>query len=182
MHKYLDKLEINLKICSGRDSDVLHGLNVEESSGSSQVVQKPLQLDLTDSQLTDTSLTFETSLTDHEQNENQRNSDSSEDHVSTNSSSSGSLGKQNLKMDSNFNDITLSADNVEVIEIPFETPATKSVLQIELLRNQIEYTKRDIYHRELLIFEKETSLLISNEDRNRLLENSEAVFSKRRTI
>lgn len=50
---------------------------------------------------------------------------------------------------------------------------------MELLRHQIEYTKRDIYNLELTILEKERSLLLSVEERTRLLNNSKSSFEKR---
>lgn len=88
---------------------------------------------------------------------------------------------RNQRTDSNFNDVSFS-NNLEFIEIPLATTETKTSLQIKLLKTQIECTKRDIYHRELLIFEKEQSLHISDDDRNRLLENSDAVFPQRKTV
>lgn len=65
-----------------------------------------------------------------------------------------------------------------MIEIPVETPTLKVNLQMELLRHQIEYTKRDIYHRELAILEKERSLLLSTEEQIRLMKNCKSRFDE----
>lgn len=72
-----------------------------------------------------------------------------------------------------------SFHSFEYIDVPVGTATSTYSLKIDLLQKQIEYTKRDLYHRELLIFEKGKSLALSDDDRNRLLKNSEAVFSQR---
>lgn len=74
-------------------------------------------------------------------------------------------------------------DNSSTFEIiSVDAPPSKTDLQIELLRQQIEFTKREIYERELSILEKERTLLITTEERDRLLFNSESAFTDRRTI
>lgn len=67
-------------------------------------------------------------------------------------------------------------EKIEVITIPFET---KADLQMKLLREQIEYTKRDIYLKELVIFGKEEELALSEGIKKRILEQSETIFAKR---
>lgn len=111
--------------------------------------------------------------------QNKEDSNSFDNLVLANTSSNSE--PQNQRTDSNFNGVSFS-NNIEFIEIPLATTETKTSLQIKLLKTQIECTKREIYHRELLIFEKEQSLHISDDDRNRLLGNSDAVFTQRKTV
>lgn len=111
--------------------------------------------------------------------QNKEDSNSFDNLVLDNTSSNSE--PQNQRTDSNFNGVSFS-NNIEFIEIPLATTETKTSLQIKLLKTQIECTKREIYHRELLIFEKEQSLHISDDDRNRLLGNSDAVFTQRKTV
>lgn len=80
----------------------------------------------------------------------------------------------------NSNVIDLSSTVYQVVDV--EPTESKADLQIELLRQKIEYTKRDIYHRELSILEKEKALSLSEEERILLLENTKSNFNERNTI
>lgn len=129
------------------------GLDIKESSGSSQI-------------RSDSSRT---------QQLEQQNPSASSISESTDQSSRNSLDVSNIISIEDFN-----PNSVDVIEIPLATPASKTTLQVELLRHQIEYTKRDIYHRELAILEKERSLSLTNEERERLRKNSGTLFEDRK--
>lgn len=59
---------------------------------------------------------------------------------------------------------------------------SKASLQMNLLRQQIEYTKRDILLLELKILEKERSLLLTEQEKTRILQNCESKFINRRDI
>lgn len=127
---------------SGKDSDVLSGLDIEESSGTSQQFQSTI----VKSAITNSSLT-----------------------------------KMNDSESSTTNNNLPEKSQIEYIDVPVSSfKESKSDLQIELLRQQIEYTKRDIYHRELAIFEKEQALSLSNDDKKRLLENSQTEYEQRK--
>lgn len=117
----------------GKDSNVLAGFDIVESSGSSEAIQRS-----------------ENSLTD--------------------------MPHMNSSTDMNSN-------TIEFIDVPIEPKnASKASLQTDLLQHQIEYTKRDIYHRELAILEKERSLSLLPEERQRLLANSKTRFENRKSI
>lgn len=148
------------------------GLNVEESSGCSQ----------------DLSVTTQTP---QEQNQSQLSGFETESGTSIQTQPHSSQkvnvektihSKPTLLCNSSKSDSQIPK-GIEIIEIPLETPTeSKARLQMELLRYQIEYTRRDIYHRELAILEKERSLFLSSEERLRLVENCEVSFDERKTI
>lgn len=62
------------------------------------------------------------------------------------------------------------------------TVDSKASLQIDLLRQQIEYAKRDILLLELKILEKERSLLLTEQEKSRILQNCENKFINRKEI
>lgn len=161
------------------------GLNIEESSGSSQIgsalSESPEQQIL----LGDIQFLSHSQSGEHfnpivlkeatlEQSQNLT--------LNLSQISSQSEDQQVISLDASNNNSPDNVQEFEVISVPFETSASKTDLQMELLRQQIEYTKRDIYHRELKIFEKERSLSITTEERIRLLDNSKSIFNKRKTI
>lgn len=79
-------------------------------------------------------------------------------------------------------DADWNSNVIEFVDVPIENAKpTKNSLQTELLQYQIEYTKRDIYHRELAILEKERELSLSAAERNILLENTNRSFDERKS-
>lgn len=166
-----------MSLISGNDSNVLAGLNVEESSGSSQVRTELTKLPT--QQLGYNILEKLTSISSEIREPTQHQSQSST--FLLNQSGGQFVDSQTGSMDV-LKDPRDSLRSIQVFEVPLEASLSKSDLQIELLQQQIEYTKRDIYYRELMILEKERSLSITHEERVRLLESSKALFNKRNTI
>lgn len=70
-----------------------------------------------------------------------------------------------------------SSGTMEIITID-----SKASLQMELLRHQIEFTKRDLLLLELKILEKERSLLLTAEEKSHLSKNSKSAFNDRKEI
>lgn len=143
------------------------GLDIEESTGSSSQDGESTQISQPQSQIP--YLSHET---------NTENADTQKKNPIGKSNSNDSTTSSNLE---NIN--SKVPDQMEFINVPFETPTeSKTTLQIQLLQHQIEYTRRDIYNVELAILEKERSLLLSDEERLRLLENSKSIFDARNII
>lgn len=137
----------------GRDSSVLKGLNVLESSGTSDL-----------NSITPTS-TFEPL-----------------EPTNTVSTSSMHLQPQSITFTTMSNEggldftqtNTMNANDI-MLAIANEPPQyqTKSDLQIELLRLQIMVAKREMYHRELTIMQLENSLNLSEDEKKAILDRCE---------
>lgn len=144
-------------------------MNVEESSGTSEVPTlsssyHPETIEL--HQISDDYSMESTSIHHPETMELQQISDDSLE----------------MEHEPSVEDITITevldeTDSVELIEVD-----SKTSLQMELLRWQIEYTKRDILLLELKILEKERSLTITENEKSRLIHNCENRFKHRRNI
>lgn len=146
---------------TGKDWNVLGGLNVPEASGSSQLDTRSTEKQPEYKQLPDL------------QNNNKEPSyefPNYQDIIST--------GDQHTSKAS----VNASKEKIDFITIPFDGTLSKIDLQMELLRKEIEYTKRDIYHPELLIFERERSLSLTVEDQARLIQNTDVEFHNRQII
>lgn len=79
--------------------------------------------------------------------------------------------------DTTFEDYTGVPDSIEIITLD-----SKTSLQMDLLRHQIEYTKRDILLLELKILEKKRSLMLTEAEKSCLSANCKNSFENRKTI